>query len=182
MIEEDTKMKLDPVENPEIKKEEINPIYLEFKKALTQMEKSVSIKDAKTLGMFYKQVNKYRKKFNQDDQSFLADILISRRLPFRSINPINQSEKENLFTRFNFSSKQIAKIQETLEITSFVSLILITALIDRRLYSEAFEHLTLLMQSLRKSESPTLFNIRAKAYYFLCFMAEKLDRFHSIIK
>ena len=62
----------------------VNPIYagkymyyiLDYKKCLMIMEKALSIKDTKSLVLNYRQINKFRKHFNEDEISYLYDTLL----------------------------------------------------------------------------------------------------------
>lgn len=172
------------VETTEEKQKEFE-IYPDYKKTLSNIEKALQIKDNKTLHLNYKQINKYRKGFSDDDCSYICDVLLREKFPFSFISrtPLEQIEAFN--KKFGFSEALIFKLKETLEIFLFNSLIIISKLIDKKLYLEASESLNFLINFLNFNDnnavSQTIQYLRAKVYYLISLVAEKSGTYKDII-
>jgi len=162
-----------------------NEIYNDYKKTVSNIEKALQLKDSKTLHLNYKQLNKFRKGFSDDDCSFICDILLREKFHYRFIKNIPLDQKEIFSKKFGFNEKQIFKLKETLEIFLFNSLIVITKLIDKKLYQEANETLNYLLGFVNFSEqnsiSHTIQYLRAKVYYLISLVAEKSGTYKDII-
>lgn len=59
------------------------------------MEKSLNIKDSKSLIQCYKLINKFRKGFNEDDISFITDVYLRHKYDIRSIAQCDAKIKVN---------------------------------------------------------------------------------------
>lgn len=68
-------------------------IYSEYKKTILNIEKSLSIKDSKSLLQNFKQINRYRKGFNEDDISFICDVYLRAKYSFKAIPSCEQKIK-----------------------------------------------------------------------------------------
>jgi len=59
----------------------------EYKKTIQQIEKSLSIKDSKSLIQYFRYINRFRRGFNEDDISFLCDVYLRNKFHFKCISP-----------------------------------------------------------------------------------------------
>jgi hypothetical protein len=74
-------------ENKEIKE---NTVYQDYKKALLNIDKALTLKDNKTLYLYFRQLNKYRREFNDDDISYICDNFLRHKYHFRFISELTQ--------------------------------------------------------------------------------------------
>ena len=66
-------------------KKENSDLYLEFKKSLNLIDKSILIKDLKSLDINYRLINKFRRGFKEEDFSYLYELYIKNLYVFSSI-------------------------------------------------------------------------------------------------
>ena len=62
--------------NSQDNKEKESEIYKEFKKSLSLIDKSIILKDLKTLNINYRLINKFRRGFKNEDFAYLNEIYI----------------------------------------------------------------------------------------------------------
>ena len=73
---EDVIMTDENEKNAQDNKEKENEIYTEFKKSLSLIDKSIILKDLKTLDINYRLINKFRRGFKNEDFAYLNEIYI----------------------------------------------------------------------------------------------------------
>lgn len=73
-------------------------------------------------------------------------------------------------------------MQETAEFVVFHLLLVLTKLYDNKQYNEAFGLIQHIISVIKKNESITIQHLRAKSYYYLSLIAEKLGVYESIMK
>lgn len=174
---EDIEMKDDTkVNESEEKKNEIKEIYKEFIKNLLQIDQAKELKDIKTLTMIYRLINKYRREFQNEDFIYLYNIYIKSHVVFASYKDSSTNTKN-----FEIDQKTIDKTKSESEIFGFISLIILTKLIDLKQYEEVSKGLQYVIEYLKKNESLTIQPLKAKAYYYIYLMAEKLNKTNLII-
>ena len=161
-----------------IKEKEENipsPIYKEFIQTLSSILKNVSLKDLKTLDIYYRLINKYRREFTDDDVAYLNNTFIKPRYDFKSFS--------NPPTQINFNLPQVAidKCKESVEIYAFIYMIILTILIDDKNFEEALTSVKNLISFFKQNESLTINTLKAKAFYYLAFITEKLNIQDQII-
>lgn len=66
-------------------KENVNPIYFEYRKTLSNIDKAVSLKDTKTLYLYFRLLNKFRRSFTDEDCSFICDNILRDKFHFSFI-------------------------------------------------------------------------------------------------
>jgi 26S proteasome regulatory subunit N3 len=167
----------------DVKPEEIkeNPLYLEYRKSLVNIDKAIGLKDNKALYLLFRQLNKYRKEFKDEDISYLCDNFLRHKNVFPGISPLDGILKDTLEKRFGLQGKIANKLKEVPEYYVFNSLIVLTKMIDRKEYGDAFASLVFLVDYLKKNESTTLSYLKSKTYYYLALVAEKSGRYSEII-
>lgn len=62
-----------------------NPLYQEFRKVLVNMEKAIILKDTKTLYMYSRLLNKFRKGFTDEDCQYIVDTFLRNKFDFSFI-------------------------------------------------------------------------------------------------
>jgi len=142
----------------------------------------VNIKDLKGLYQNYRQLNKYRRRFIKDDFSFICDIFLKDIYKFNSMVPLDSSKSEGFLIKFNLNNKVIQRIKETPEFITFNFLIVILHLIDSKYLTEAYDSLQFLLDYLKVNDIHTLSYLRSKTYYYLCLVAEKLNKYNLILE
>jgi 26S proteasome regulatory subunit N3 len=165
---EDIEMK--NAEEEEKNQNKLSGIYLDFVRTLNTIIKNVAIKDLKTLEINYRLVNKYRKEFVDKDFAYLSKTFIQ---PKYTMNSFKKDLKEE--SNFKISQATIEKCQQSNEIYGFIFMILLTKLIDFREYKEALSAVKNLISFFKSNESLTLNALKAKAYYYLTLITEKLN-------
>lgn len=155
-------------------------LYTEYKKIIYLIEKSASIKDSKALSQFFNSVNNFRFGFNQDDFSYITNVLLNN--PFGQNLVLDQSVKDKLNLLFNLNSKSVTKISEIKEIYYFNLFLLILHAIDDGNNKEGFEYFRILLGHIKSYNSTNIWALKAKAYYYYCLQAERIGAFTSIIK
>ena len=158
-------------------KEKENEIYTEFKKSLSLIDKSIILKDLKTLDINYRLINKFRRGFKNEDFAYLNEIYIKPLFILPSL-------KYDLSLPHNFtiSPKALDKTKNSPEIIGYIFLIILTKLIDDKKYEEAFKGIEFLIDYFKKYENLTIKYLKAKSYYYLSLIAEILNKFDTIIK
>ncbi len=151
-------------------------IYLDFMRTLNTITKNIKIKDLKTLDINYRLINKYRKEFFENDFIFLNNTFIQPRYNIKSFAKELKEE-----TNFKINQSIIEKFQQSNEIYGFIFMILLTKLIDYRNYEEALEAVQNLITFFKSNESLTTNTLKAKAYYYLSLITEKLKIQDDII-
>ena len=154
-----------------------NPIYLEFKKTLFSIQKSISLKDLKTLSMSFRLINKFRRGFTDEDLAYLNEIYLKPHFIFSSF-------KYNLAlpTNLEILPKLLDKTKNLPEIVGFIFLILVSKLIDKKYYEEAFKALDFLILYFKKNQSLTIQFLQSRAFYFLSLVSERLGKMETLIK
>ena len=166
----------DATENKEEEQNKISVIYLDFVKTLITIAKDVTLKDLKTLDINYRLINKYRREFFDEDFIYLNNTFIKPKYDFTSFS-------KELKTKPNFEINQltIEKLQKSIEIYSFIFMIILTRLIDDKKYNECLTAVNHLISFFKSNESLTINTLKAKAYYYLSFITEKLNSQDDII-
>ena len=174
---EDIEMK-NEIEDKEKEKQQnkLAGIYLDFIRTLNTITKNVAIKDLKTLDINYRLINKYRKEFFDNDFIFLNNTFIKPKYNFMTFSKELKEE-----TNFKISQSIIEKFQQSNEIYGFIFLILLTKLIDYRKLKEALLGVQNLIKFFNSNESLTTNTLKAKAYYYLSLITEKLNIQDEII-
>ena len=174
---EDIEMK-NEVEDKEKEKQQnkLTGIYLDFIRTLNTITKNVAIKDLKTLDINYRLINKYRKEFFENDFIFLNNTFIKPKYNFMTFSKELKEE-----TNFKISKAIIEKFQQSNEIYGFIFLILLTKLIDYKKLREALLGVQNLIKFFISKESLTTNTLKAKAYYYLSLITEKLNIQDEII-
>ena len=165
--------------NEEIAKEEeekLKQIYPDFIRTLISIVKNVSIKDLKSLDINYRLINKYRRELEENDFIYLNNTFIKPRFDFSSF-----SKPSPEVPNFNFNLVTLDKCQQSIEVYSFVFLILLTRLIDYKDFKEALVSVQNLISFFKTNESLTINTLKAKAYYYLSLITEKLNIQDQII-
>lgn len=154
-----------------------NPIYLEFKKTLFSIQKSISLKDLKTLSMSFRLINKFRRGFTDEDLAYLNEIYLKPHFIFSSF-------KYNLAlpTNLEILPKLLDKTKNLPEIVGFIFLILVSKLIDKKNYEEAYKALDFLILYFKKNQSLTIQFLQSRAFYFLSLVSERLGKMETLIK
>ncbi len=93
-----TKLTMEDVVMTDINKEETkeikdNTLYQEYRKALVSIEKAITLKDTKTLYMYSRLLNKFRKGFTDEDCQFICDNFLRSKFPFSFIPSVDASLK-----------------------------------------------------------------------------------------
>jgi 26S proteasome regulatory subunit N3 len=174
---EDIEMK-NEIEDKEKEKQQnkLAGIYLDFIRTLNTITKNVAIKDLKTLDINYRLINKYRKEFFDNDFIFLNNTFMKPKYNFMTFSKELKEE-----TNFKISQSIIEKFQQSNEIYGFIFLILLTKLIDYRKLKEALLGVQNLIKFFNSNESLTTNTLKAKAYYYLSLITEKLNIQDEII-
>ena len=154
----------------------LSGIYLDFIRTLNTIIKNVEIKDLKTLDINYRLINKYRREFLDEDFIYLNITFIN---PTYKIATFQKELKEE--TNFKISQATIEKCQKSSEVYAFIFLILLTRLIDYRKYQEALQAVKYLVSYFKTNESLNTNTLKAKAYYYLSLISEKLNIQDEII-
>jgi 26S proteasome regulatory subunit N3 len=167
----------------DVKQEETkeNFLYQEYRKALVNIDKALSLKDTKALYLLFRQLNRYRKEFKDEDISYLVDNFIRQKYDIVPIPALDSSVKESVSKRFSLQDKAISKIREVPEFFVFNFLIVITRLLDNKQYSQVFRGLSFLTEYLKKNESTTISYLKSKTYYYLSLSAERSGVYSEII-
>jgi 26S proteasome regulatory subunit N3 len=163
---------------PEETKE--SPLYLDYKRSLVNIDKALGLKDNKALYLLFRQLNKYRREFKDEDISYLCDSVIRQRYDIKAVPAIDSGLRETVGNKFGLQ-KVLNKLKEVPEFFVFNFLIVITRLVDKKDYNSVFESLTFLTDYLKKNESTTISYLKSKTYYYLALVAEKSGRYSLII-
>jgi hypothetical protein len=73
-----------------------NPLYQEYRKALVNIEKAITLKDTKTLYMYSKLLNKFRRGFTDEDCQFICDNFLRSKFHFNFVPSVEASQKVNI--------------------------------------------------------------------------------------
>lgn len=151
-------------------------IYDEFIKTLSLIQKSISLKDLKTLSMNFRLINKFRTSFKSEDFSYLNEIYIKPHFLLPSF-------RHDISIQSNFTIlPELLDITKNLpEIIGFIFLILITKLYDMKNYDEAFKALEYLTTFFKQNENLTIQFLKARTYYYLSLICEKTGRMNQLI-
>ena len=156
--------------------DKLSGIYLDFMRTLMTIAKNVTLKDLKTLDINYRLVNKYRREFLEDDFVYLNNTFIKPKYNFSSFS--KESPKES---NFIIGQNTIEKCQQSHEIYGFIFMVLLTKLIDYKTYKEALDAVKNLISFFKTNGSLTINTLKAKAYYYLSLVTEKLNIQDEII-
>ena len=163
-------------ENKENQAKETSGIYADFLRTLITISKNVTLKDLKTLDVNYRLINKYRREFFDDDFVYLNNTFIK---PKYNFPPFAKELKNEPNIKINQST--IEKLQNSIEIYSFIFMIILTKLIDYQQYKECLDAVKNLIAFFKSNESLTINTLKAKAYYYLSLITEKLNIQDEII-
>ena len=150
--------------------DKLSGIYLDFMRTLMTIAKNVTLKDLKTLDINYRLVNKYRREFLENDFVYLNNTFIKPKYNFSSFS--KESPKES---NFIIGQNTIEKCQQSHEIYGFIFMVLLTKLIDYKNYKEALDADKNLISFFKTNGSLTINTLKAKAYYYLSLVTEKLN-------
>ena len=166
---EDIEMKDEKIEN-ENAPTKLSGIYLDFIRNIVSIVKNVTVKDLKSLDYNYRLINKYRREFLEVDFIYLNNTFIKPRFDFKTFS--KQSSEE---ANFKFNPNTLEKCQQSIEVYSFIFMILLTRLIDYKNFKEALVSVNDLISFFKVNESLTINTLKAKAYYYLSLITEKLN-------
>jgi hypothetical protein len=76
----------------DIKETKDNSLVLEYRKALLSIEKAVPLKDSKTLSLYSRLLNKFRRGLSEEECQFIIDNFLRFKFPFSFI-PSLESDK-----------------------------------------------------------------------------------------
>ena len=172
---EDIEMKDENAENQK-EQNKPSPIYQDFIKTLVSIVKNVTMKDLKSLDFNYRLINKYRREFFENDFIYLNNTFIKPRFDFTSFSKPSPQE-----VNFKFNPITLERCQQSVEVYSFIFMILLTKLIDYKDFKEALTSVQNLISFFKTNESLTINTLKAKAYYYLSLTTEKLNIQDQII-
>ncbi len=166
-------------------------ILKEYKKTIVYIEKSLNIKDSKALLQNFRFINKFRRGFNEDDISFLTDVYLREKFPFKCIPTCETNikvrilinKKQNIYEKIciNTNSKLEKLLKEMPEFYLFNSLIVLSYLIDKKQYQSCFEILQFLKEFLIHNSTHTIHYLKSRVYFYLSFVAEKMEKIDEVI-
>ena len=157
-------------------KKENSDLYLEFKKSLNLIDKSILIKDLKSLDINYRLINKFRRGFKEEDFSYLYELYIKNLYVFSSIK-YDISMPKN----FQIQPKLLNKTKDSPEIIGYIFLIILTNFIDKKNFEEAHHGIKYLLSYFKSIDNLTIKYLKAKTYYYYFFINEKLNSLDNII-
>ena len=166
----DEKSELDKAQNKS------SGIYQDFIRTLITIVKNVTMKDLKTLDINYRLINKYRREFINKDFIYLNNTFIKPKFDFVSFSKPSSEE-----SNFKFNQITLEKCQQSTEVYAFIFMIILTKLVDYKEYKEALTSVQNLIQFFKMNESLTINTLKAKAYYYLALITEKLNIQDQII-
>ena len=166
----DEKSELDKAQNKS------SGIYQDFIRTLITIVKNVTMKDLKTLDINYRLINKYRREFINKDFIYLNNTFIKPKFDFVSFSKPSSEE-----SNFKFNQITLEKCQQSTEVYAFIFMIILTKLVDYKEYKEALTSVQNLIQFFKVNESLTINTLKAKAYYYLALITEKLNIQDQII-
>ena len=166
----DEKSELDKAQNKS------SGIYQDFIRTLITIVKNVTMKDLKTLDINYRLINKYRREFINKDFIYLNNTFIKPKFDFVSFSKPSSEE-----SNFKFNQITLEKCQQSTEVYAFIFMIILTKLVDYKEYKEALTSVQNLIQFFKVNESLTINTLKAKAYYYLSLITEKLNIQDQII-
>jgi len=70
-----------------------NPLYQEYKRVLIGLDKAVTLKDTKSLYLYSRLLNKFRRGFTDEDLQFICDTFFRQRYQFASVSSLDSSLK-----------------------------------------------------------------------------------------
>lgn len=76
-----------------LKESKDNTLYQEYRKMIVNLEKAISLKDTKTLYLYSRLLNKFRRGFTDEDCQFLIDNFMRNKFHFNFIPSFDQSQK-----------------------------------------------------------------------------------------
>ena len=166
----DEKSELDKAQNKS------SGIYQDFIRTLITIVKNVTMKDLKTLDINYRLINKYRREFINKDFIYLNNTFIKPKFDFVSFSKPSSEE-----SNFKFNQITLEKCQQSTEVYAFIFMIILTKLVDYKEYKEALTSVQNLILFFKVNESLTINTLKAKAYYYLALITEKLNIQDQII-
>ena len=172
---EDIEMKDEKAENEKAQNKP-SGIYQDFIRTLITIVKNVTMKDLKTLDINYRLINKYRCEFLASDFIYLNNTFIKPKYDFPEFSKPTPEE-----VNFKFNPVTLERCQQSVEIYSFVFMILLTKLVDYKDFNQALTAVQNLIAFFKNNESLTINTLKAKAYYYLSLITEKLNIQDQII-
>ena len=173
---EDIEMKNEN-ENTENKENKEKPaIYIDFLKTLITISKNVTLNNLKTLDINYRLINKYRRELLDSDFVYLNNTFIKPKYNFATF-----SKELNAEPGIQINQATIEQFRQSIEIYSFIFMIILTRLVDYRQYKECLDAVKHLISFFKSKESLTINTLKAKAYYYLALVTEKLNIQDEII-
>jgi 26S proteasome regulatory subunit N3 len=158
-----------------------NSLFQEYKKTLVNIEKAINLKDTKTLYLYFRLLNKFRRGFTDEDCSYLCDTFLRQKFSFSFIPSLDESKRDQYNAKFNINQKLLNRIKEVPEFFIYNFLIILMKLVDKKKYKESFEALQFLIPYVKVNETVTIQYLRAKSYYYLALIAEKSNQYKAII-
>jgi hypothetical protein len=95
MIEDVVMTEIKPEENAKETKD--NSLYQEYRKALGNIEKAVPLKDTKTLSLYARLLNKFRRGFTDEDCQYICDNFLKSRFNFTTIPSMSNSVRVSTY-------------------------------------------------------------------------------------
>ena len=172
---EDIEMKDEKAENEKAQNKP-SGIYQDFIRTLITIAKNVNMKDLKTLDINYRLINKYRREFLLNDFIYLNNTFIKPKYDFPEFSKPTPQE-----VNFKFNPVTLERCQQSVEIYSFIFMILLTKLVDFKDFKQALTAVQNLISFFKNNESLTINTLKAKAYYYLSLITEKLNIQDQII-
>ena len=162
-----------------IKKEQAQKdsgIEQDFIRTLISIAKNVTMKDLKSLDINYRFINKYRREFLEEDFIYLNKTFIQPKYNFEIF-----AKDSSIESKIKMNSLTLETCKQSIEIYGFIFMIFLTKLIDYGHYKESLDAVKNLISFFKQNESLTLNTLKAKAYYYLSFLTEKLNIQDEII-
>jgi 26S proteasome regulatory subunit N3 len=159
-----------------------SPLHQDYKRVMMNLEKAVTLKDSKTLYLYSRLLNKFRRGFTEEDCQFLVDNFLRSKFNFSFIPSLDVKLRESYLNKFNLPQKLTNRLKDLPEFFLYNYLIVLEKLVDKKLYQEAFDSLGYLISYLKQNDSLTIQHLRAKSYYYYALVAEKLNKYGGIIQ
>lgn len=76
-----------------VKENKDNSLYQDYRRVIINLEKAISLKDTKTLYLYSRLLNKFRKGFTDEDCQYICDNYLRNKFPFSFIPSSDASQK-----------------------------------------------------------------------------------------
>ena len=164
-------------EQIEEEKSSVPELYMEYKTNLLAIEKMVILKDLKGLENHYRYINKFRRSFTPEDFIFINEVFIKPTFSFK----VFEANGAEIIDNSKFSPSLIDKIKANKEMFGFNFMILMTNLIDKKMIKEALDATNFILNYYKEKDSLTVKYLKAKAYYYLSLLSQKLGVEDTIV-